>query len=103
MDNIHNKINNEILGLKTMLDMGKIKIHMLDNVLMLDKKKPYKLRVRILDELIGGYYIMDLVDDELHKQGITNLKCQFHNVKYIPDYMNPKDTLRLFTFCLIAD
>lgn len=101
-DNTHNKIANEILGLKTNLNMGHIKMHILDNTLMINERKPYKIRLRITDELMGGYYLMDLLDDELQSNGITNLKCKLYKVKYIIGYMNPKETLRIFSFCLVT-
>lgn len=101
-DNLHNKIANEILGLKTYMNMGRIKMHIFDNTLMYDSNTPYKLRLRITDELMGGYYLMNLLDEELKSSGITNLKCKFYNVKYIHEYMNTNDTLRIFTFCLVT-
>lgn len=103
MNNLDNKIYNEIIGIKTNLKMGNIKMNVLDGLLMKNNDKPYKFKLRILDELMGGYYIMDLIDDMLVKEGLTNLKCKAHDVEYLPKLRSDTDQVRVFTFYLFVN
>jgi hypothetical protein len=102
--NLHGKISNEIQILKNLINEHKIKIDIVDGLLTDAKtSQPYKFDIRILDELIGGYYLLKLIESEFIKNGMTNIKCGVNQIQYINSLFENTDIIRLFTIYIFVN
>jgi hypothetical protein len=102
--NLHGKISNEIQILKNLINEHKIKIDIVDGLLTDAKtSQPYKFDIRILDELIGGYYLLKLIESEFIKNGMTNIKCSVNQIQYINSLFENTDIIRLFTIYIFVN
>lgn len=102
--NLHGKISNEIQILKNLINEHKIKIDIVDGLLTdAETAQPYKFDIRILDELMGGYALLELIENEFIKNGMTNIKCCVNQIQYINPLFENTDIIRLFTIYIFVN